>query len=534
MELLTTFLNLDDKNHQDLHLQRLIEAQPIKQRRPRKTKEDDCKIKERQAAFTYHAIVGNTRIQVCKSAFVSLHAVTQKRVTRIANLLLRGETPKDKRGFHPNAKKTPVEVEHIIHQHIESFPAKTTHYSGSEIQYLDARLDVKQMHQLFKEKHPNVEVKYKFYLRYFNENFRYRFGRPQIDVCSTCEELRVKIKSPHLAENVKRAAKSELEIHKRQSKKFYIALKETEQSCKDNMHVGGLVFDYMQNLPLPHIPVQEIFYLRQLWVNCFCVHNLKTQKSLLFVYHEGRANKGANEVCSFLHYYINEYLDKSITELHLYSDGCVAQNKNHAVIRMCLGLTHSGRFSNIIHRYPVRGHSFLPCDREFGSFKRKMNKYDRIYTPKEYCSLLVNSKSNVLVHMVETSEILDFNKWWPTLYKKDSIAQETQAKEIPRANKVHFTPMSFREFKYSAEKPGIVVASANINGLVDYTFPLAKPHLNESFSMDLSQAYVTGKVPINTKKMDDIRKVFKYVDVNEEAAAFYREILQWPTTEQAL
>ena len=41
-----------------------------------------------------------------------------------------------------------------------------------------------------------------------------------------------------------------------------------------------LSFDYIQNLPLPNIPVQEIFYMRQLWVFLFifCIYNIKNDR----------------------------------------------------------------------------------------------------------------------------------------------------------------------------------------------------------------------------------------------------------------
>ncbi|KAJ4429296.1 hypothetical protein ANN_26300 [Periplaneta americana] len=51
----------------------------------------------------------------------------------------------------------------------------------------------------------------------------------------------------------------------------------------------------MQNMPLPHLPVQDVFYLRQLRVYWFGIHNLKTDDSKFFIYHEREAKKGANE-----------------------------------------------------------------------------------------------------------------------------------------------------------------------------------------------------------------------------------------------
>lgn len=50
-----------------------------------------------------------------------------------------------------------------------------------------------------------------------------------------------------------------------------------------------ICFDYMQNLPLPNIPVQEVFYMRQLWLNVICVHDMKTNKASMYTYHEGEA-----------------------------------------------------------------------------------------------------------------------------------------------------------------------------------------------------------------------------------------------------
>lgn len=56
----------------------------------------------------------------------------------------------------------------------------------------------------------------------------------------------------------------------------------------------------MKSHPAPKIPVQDIFYLRQLWVNCFGVNNFKSSKSEMLVYHEGEAHKAANEVYGML------------------------------------------------------------------------------------------------------------------------------------------------------------------------------------------------------------------------------------------
>jgi hypothetical protein len=46
------------------------------------------------------------------------------------------------------------------------------------------------------------------------------------------------------------------------SKEFYKNIEVTEK-CEARDDVVAITFDFMQNLTLPHIPVQEIFNMRQ-------------------------------------------------------------------------------------------------------------------------------------------------------------------------------------------------------------------------------------------------------------------------------
>ncbi|KAL1516149.1 hypothetical protein ABEB36_000068 [Hypothenemus hampei] len=124
----------------------------------------------------------------------------------------------------------------------------------------------------------------------------------------------------------------------------------------------------------------------------------------------------------------------------------VGQNKNHTVVRFLMNFTDSGRFDTIKHYFPIRGHSFLPCDRDFECIKRKIRKMDRIYTLDEYVQLILDSSrtGRFSVEKVETNNILSFKSWWPKKYKK-------------------------------------------------------------------SGAYPAGRVPINGKKLDDLRTLSNYV-----------------------
>jgi len=176
--------------------------------------------------------------------------------------LLQNITPTDKRGKNRSGNAKSGEICVLIHDHISKFEVKETHYSGKPKKYLDARLTIRKMYDMFITGNQELQdnVNYNFFYIYYKENFRYSFGRPQVDVCSTCENLKSKLKDKSLNDNAKRAA--ELLIHKRRAQKCYTNMKSVAANKDDDTCV--LSFDYIQNLPLPNIPVQEIFFMRQL------------------------------------------------------------------------------------------------------------------------------------------------------------------------------------------------------------------------------------------------------------------------------
>ncbi|CAH1392470.1 unnamed protein product [Nezara viridula] len=177
-EFVASLSQFKSKDEQDIFLQQLIEKHAIKHRRPRSEQP-----RETAASFKYFLLYRGERKRVCKIAFISFYGITEGRVRRLTDLLLKGKLPQDKRGKNPKKNTISAEVCSKIHEHISSFPTTTTYYGTKDISYLDARLDIKKMHSLFEEKYPDLGVKYEFYLAYFHANFSLRFGRPQVDRC---------------------------------------------------------------------------------------------------------------------------------------------------------------------------------------------------------------------------------------------------------------------------------------------------------------------------------------------------------------
>lgn len=227
------------------------------------------------------------------------------------------------------------------------------------------------------------------------------------------------------------------------------------------------------------------------------------------------------------------YLEEKMTNikhLHIFSDGCGAQNKNHTFIRLCSALVSLGKFETIDQYYPVRGHSFLPCDRDFGLIKRKIRKCDRTYTLQEYADLMLKSskKDQVKVRIVDASSFIDFKSWWPKHYKRMMLAMESVGSTVAKADKVSLKISKFMQFSHSKSKDKLVVAREYINGLKFFTF-----RLNNSKKLPLvlpeNLVYPSGKVPININKISDLKKLINYIPQDNEIKSFYDQILNWPT-----
>lgn len=60
--------------------------------------------------------------------------------------------------------------------------------------------------------------------------------------------------------------------------------------------------------------------------------------------------------------------------MYLFGENCAGQNKNNTMVRMMMYLCEIKMFNNIQLIFPVRGHSFMLDDRDFGIIRRKLKK----------------------------------------------------------------------------------------------------------------------------------------------------------------
>ena len=91
---------------------------------------------------------------------------------------------------------------------------------------------------------------------------------------------------------------------------------------------GGV---YSLNLPCPNIQNSEIFYMRQMWLYNFGVHDNVDKTATMMVWEENEGKRGSCEVASCLQR-IFDVRRSGAKHLILWSDGCAGQNKNHTMV----------------------------------------------------------------------------------------------------------------------------------------------------------------------------------------------------------
>jgi hypothetical protein len=158
--------------------------------------------------------------------------------------------------------------------------------------------------------------------------------------------------------------------------------------CKGNKEILVLEFDYAQNLPLPKLTVTSQFYKRLMWMFIFNIHCHNDSRSSFYWFLEHESKKGANTVCSFLYDFLKiEMSNPEIKKVVLLSDACGGQNKNYAVVKFCSWM--SRKFNKeFSHVFPVRGHSYNQCDRNFGLYGKLKKRVENIPTAHQYVSIL--------------------------------------------------------------------------------------------------------------------------------------------------
>ncbi|CAH1110441.1 unnamed protein product [Psylliodes chrysocephalus] len=144
-------------------------------------------------------------------------------------------------------------------------------------------------------------------------------------------------------------------------------------------------------------------------------------------------------------------------------------------------------------------------------------KKDTYVKVGEYEDLIVSSSisNNFDVKHVTHVDVASFKQCWPDFFKKKVLSTRCFGKQVPKEDKVNFTINSFYEFSFNSENLGVIFAKQYIGSFVGERFLLLKTlqrNIPTIMVPDPQNFPVyQGKIPINVKKIEDIKKLQQYI-----------------------
>ena len=105
----------------------------------------------------------------------------------------------------------------------------------------------------------------------------------------------VKLQLQAASDDVKSSV-SQQKNHLCKAETFYSNLRMDTTLAKENAYIATLTFDFQQNLPLPSIPVGEVFYMHQLWMYVFGIHSCGTNDVHMYCWPEMISGRGSDKV----------------------------------------------------------------------------------------------------------------------------------------------------------------------------------------------------------------------------------------------
>lgn len=395
-EIFNTFYGLESWSEKTLFLNGHIKIREVCQRR-RPTLRKNIQFKK--ASTRSYFLSADPNQPVCKAFFKKVLQITEGRIEHC--IAKQTKTPNqsaiDRRGKHFSHRKTSAGAIRNVIEFISSFPQYESHYTRGMFptvrKYLEPNLNLKILYNEYKKKCAQPVSMYMF-RDTFHRRFNLKFKPPLMDTCDCCNKLQLKIKDPTTRHEQK------IKVHEQKTnhlQRVEFISREYKANVDESKISGGtkivLVFDLEKVFDTPKLNTNSAYYKRKLSTYNLCVHDETNNKSHMYIWHEGMASRGPQEIASCLFYHFDTCIPNQCKELILYSDSCGGQNRN---IKMSLMLSHyldkSNTLTSITQNFFLTGHSYNVCDRKFAIIERKRRKATNIYTSTQWMELIEQAK----------------------------------------------------------------------------------------------------------------------------------------------
>ncbi|KAL4153089.1 hypothetical protein QTP88_000922 [Uroleucon formosanum] len=390
IQIFNDFYNLESLNMQTSYLFTIIKVCD----KQRSYTQNPCSRRQKSRVYVLLDSSG-IEVKVCKNFFQNTLLVSAGRIDRVLkNKGQKSTPPSDRRGKGPSANKTSQEKIAEVKDFIEKFPAYESHYAlhkSINRKYMSPDLNIIKLYSLYTEQATNPVSNFVF-RKIFNEEFNLSFHPPVSDSCRKCDAYAIKIKAAE-SEAHTNNLKQELELHQRKAMSARTGLQNDTELAKNNPEdVTVITFDLMKTLPTPLLSTGICYYKRQLWTYCFGIHNMGNNDVYMFLWNESVASRGPQEIGSC----ILHFLKKIVTTQHLimYSDQCGGQNRNIKLSLLCQYIVSSPEYTvkKIDHKFLVSGHSYLPCDQDFGLVEKQKKLFPNIFIPEHWNNVILTAR----------------------------------------------------------------------------------------------------------------------------------------------
>lgn len=455
---------------------------------------------------------------VCKSFFTQSFRISSCKIDTALKAIKRPEGVRDMRGIAGGHNKLDQNRIQEVIEHIMKFPKYKSHYSRSstEREFLNPDTTLSKMYDLYKAEVINP-VSLSLYKQVFLTKFNLQRKKLKKDTCNTCDRLEVLIKDC-VHENDRDRLKNEKNSHLELAEGAQEVKKKDMEAAARKPELETLCFDLEKTLPLPQIPTNLVYYKRQLCVYNLGIHSGKQKTGHCFVWVEGEAGRGAQEVGSCLRKFILEEVKEGVTELILWSDSCGGQNRNVKMVLMMKSVMElHPSLEKVTMKYLHPGHSFLPNDSDFGDIESALKYQQRLYTPEDYIAVMqkCRKKNPLIVHRMNRCDFVGTSKMEEiiTNRKKD-------------VNKTPVSWLKTRVIEIKKANPFSIFMKTSLEGQhvevnIQKQMKRGRPTTFNSFKELEIPLWPNGK-PISEKKLEDLKSLMKFIP--NDAKAPYRNL----------